>query len=148
MQAAVGVAQLAKLPGFIEKRRTNFQFLREALAPFAEHLILPEATPGAHPSWFGFPITLRSTAPISRNELVRFLEERRIATRLLFAGNLLRQPAYAGIEHRVVGSLDVADEIMHRTFWLGVFPGLTEVMLTYVASTVGLALGERARAGV
>jgi CDP-6-deoxy-D-xylo-4-hexulose-3-dehydrase len=142
MQAAVGVAQLAKLPGFIERRRANFDFLHAALQPFAEHLILPEATPNAKPSWFGFPITLRAGAPISRNDLVRHLENQRIATRLLFAGNLLRQPAYAGIEHRVVGPLTVADEIMHRTFWLGVFPGLTEEMLAFVAKTVGSALSQ------
>ncbi len=140
MQAAVGVAQLRKLPGFIARRRSNFEYLRRLLEPLDEHLILPEATPGASPSWFGFPITLRRSAPIDRNALVRFLEGRKIGTRLLFAGNLLRQPAYRGIEHRVVGPLDVADEIMHHTFWVGVYPGLTEPMLDFIAESIAEAL--------
>ena len=136
MQAAVGVAQLRKLPQFIEQRRSNFALLHRLLGPVADHLILPAATPGASPSWFGFPITVRRSAPISRNALVQFLEARRVGTRLLFAGNLLRQPAYRDIECRVVGELTTADEIMHQTFWVGVYPGLTPAMIEYVAQAI------------
>lgn len=141
MQAAIGVAQLQKLPGFISKRKHNFAFLMQALKPLEELLILPEATPGSDPSWFGFPITLRDGARVTRNELVQKLEERRIGTRLLFAGNILRQPAYKHIAHRVVGDLTNTDTIMHNTFWIGVYPGLTEEMLQYVADTIGDILG-------
>lgn len=136
MQAAVGLAQLKKLPEFIRRRRENFETLRALLEPLHEFLILPEATDAAEPSWFGFPITLRNTAPIDRNDLVRFLESRRIGTRLLFGGNLLRQPAYLGVEHRRVGEMYVADQIMHHTFWVGVFPGLTTEMLAFVARSI------------
>lgn len=136
MQAAVGVAQLKKLPAFIDRRRANFSFLRTALEPLQEFFILPEPTPDANPSWFGFPITLRKDVPFTRTELIQFLEDRRIATRLLFGGNLLRQPAYRGIRHRVVGEMANADAIMHRTFWVGVYPGLTEEMLGFVAESL------------
>lgn len=140
MQAAVGLAQLKKLPGFIERRRENFEMLRSLLEPLSEFLILPEATPAATPSWFGFPITVRPSAPISRNELVQFLEARRIGTRLLFGGNLLRQPAYLDVEHRRVGEMRVADQIMHQTLWVGVFPGLTAEMLGFVARSIQEAI--------
>ena len=141
MQAAVGVAQLAKLPAFIERRRANFDLLRRLLEPLADQLILPEATPLATPSWFGFPITVRETASVTRNEVVQHLEAQRIGTRLLFGGNLLRQPAYQHIERRTVGDMRVADEIMHRTFWVGIFPGLTEEMIAFTARTIAAALG-------
>jgi CDP-6-deoxy-D-xylo-4-hexulose-3-dehydrase len=144
MQAAVGLAQLRKLPDFIQARKRNYDRLRALLTPLEEFLILPEATPKASPSWFGFPITVREGAAVSRNEIVAFLEERRIGTRLLFGGNLLRQPAYAGIEHRVVGDLRVADTIMHNTFWVGVFPGLTDEMLQWVARSLDAVLTRRA----
>ncbi|MFB5763231.1 lipopolysaccharide biosynthesis protein RfbH [Paenibacillus medicaginis] len=140
MQAAVGVAQLQKLPGFIDKRKENFAFLTQALKPLEEFLILPKATPDSDPSWFGFPITLRAGAPVTRNELVQKLEESRIGTRLLFAGNILRQPAYKDIPHRVVGELTNTDNIMNNTFWIGVYPGLTEEMLQYAADTIGKIL--------
>ncbi|MFB5269920.1 lipopolysaccharide biosynthesis protein RfbH [Paenibacillus enshidis] len=140
MQAAVGVAQLQKLPGFIDKRKENFAFLTQALKPLEEFLILPKATPDSDPSWFGFPITLRAGAPVTRNELVQKLEESRIGTRLLFAGNILRQPAYKDIPHRVVGELKNTDNIMNNTFWIGVYPGLTEEMLQYAADTIGKIL--------
>ncbi len=133
MQAAVGVSQMKKLPGFIAKRRENFQTLKRALKPIEEFLILPEATENSDPSWFGFPITVRESAPFSRKELVARLEDAKIATRLLFAGNLLKQPAYDGIEHRVVGSLENTDRIMERTFWVGLFPALGEPQLQYMA---------------
>jgi len=134
MQAAVGVAQLRKLPGFIAARRKNFARLSEALAPYADELILPRATEGSDPSWFGFPMTIRSDR-FTKREIVEFLEASKIQTRMLFAGNLLKQPAYAGVVHRVAADLTNADEVMRRTFWIGVYPGLTEAMLSHVIDT-------------
>jgi CDP-6-deoxy-D-xylo-4-hexulose-3-dehydrase len=136
MQAAVGVAQLKKLPAFIETRKHNWRFLYERLKPLEEFFVLPEATRGSDPSWFGFPITVRPGAAFVRDELVRWLEDRRIATRLLFAGNLIRQPAYREVQYRVVGDLTNTDVIMNQTFWVGVYPGLTETMLAFVADTI------------
>lgn len=133
MQAAVGVAQLKKLDHFVARRRENFAYLRAALEPLGDALILPEATPGSDPSWFGFPITLREGVGISRNGVIARLEARGIKTRLLFGGNLTRQPAYASVPFRVVGDLANADIIMNRTFWVGIFPGLDRPMLDYVA---------------
>jgi CDP-6-deoxy-D-xylo-4-hexulose-3-dehydrase len=132
MQAAVGVAQLAKLPNFIAARRRNWQRLHDGLARFGEHLQLPVATPRSEPSWFGFLLTLADGTPFTRNELVGWLESKRVATRLLFGGNLLRQPAYRDIEHRVVGTLAQTDRLMARAFWIGVYPGLTDAMIDYV----------------
>ncbi len=132
MQAAVGVSQLKKLPGFIERRRANFRALREGLKHLDEFFILPEATPNSEPSWFGFPIAVRPDAPFNRNQLIAFLEGKKIATRLLFAGNLLRQPAYQGIKHRVAGSLKNTDFIMNQVFWIGVYPGISGKMIDYV----------------
>lgn len=132
MQAAVGVSQLKKLPGFIEKRKANFRALREGLRDLEEFFILPEATANSEPSWFGFPLAVRPDAPFTRNQVIRYLEERKIATRLLFAGNLLRQPAYQGISHRVVGALTNTDFIMNQVFWVGVYPGITAQMMSYL----------------
>ncbi|HID52775.1 MAG TPA: lipopolysaccharide biosynthesis protein RfbH [Anaerolineae bacterium] len=132
MQAAVGVAQLQKLPQFTESRKRNWQILHEGLRPYAEHLILPEATPGSDPSWFGFLITVRPSAPFTRRELIQYLEERHIATRLLFGGNLTRQPAWQNIPYRTVGDLTNTDIVMNQTFWIGVYPKLTPEMLDYV----------------
>jgi CDP-6-deoxy-D-xylo-4-hexulose-3-dehydrase len=136
LQAAVGVAQLEKLPGFIAQRKHNFARLRAGLAPLSEQLILPEATPESDPSWFGFPITVRPGAPFSRRALVRHLESKRIGTRQLFAGNLLRQPAYQDISCRVVGELPNSDLVMNQGFWLGVYPGLTDRAIDYVVETL------------
>jgi CDP-6-deoxy-D-xylo-4-hexulose-3-dehydrase len=133
MQAAVGVAQLKKLDGFVARRRENFAYLRAALEPLEDALILPEATPGSEPSWFGFPITLREGMGVGRNAVISRLEARGIKTRLLFGGNLTRQPAYASVPFRVVGDLTNADIIMNRTFWVGIFPGLNSSMLDYIA---------------
>jgi CDP-6-deoxy-D-xylo-4-hexulose-3-dehydrase len=133
MQAAVGIAQLAKLDTFVERRRQNFAYLRKALEPLADALILPEATPGSDPSWFGFPITVREGSGVSRNQVTAWLESRQIKTRLLFGGNLTRQPAYASTESRIVGDLRVADQIMNDTFWVGTYPGLDQPMLDHVA---------------
>ncbi len=141
MQAAVGVAQLGKLPGFIARRRENWAYLREALAPLADVLVLPEPTPGSEPSWFGFLLTLAEGAPRTRDEVVRFLEGRRIGTRLLFGGNLLRQPAYEGLPHRVVGDLAVTDRIMRDTFWVGVYPGLDRPRLDWIVASLFAAFG-------
>jgi CDP-6-deoxy-D-xylo-4-hexulose-3-dehydrase len=132
MQAAVGLAQLAKLPSFIETRKRNWRLLREGLERYADDLILPEPTPDTDPSWFGFLITVRPEAGFSRAELVGHLEQNRIVTRLLFGGNLTRQPAYADIDRRVVGDLANSDLIMARTFWIGVYPGLDERRIEYV----------------
>ena len=132
MQAAVGVSQLDKLPGFIAARKRNWQRLRAGIEPFAEWFILPEPTPGSDPSWFGFLLTLRPGAPFTRNELIQTLEQAKIGTRLMFAGNLLRQPAYVGIRHRVIGDLPNTDQIMNNSFWVGVYPGLTDEMIDYV----------------
>ena len=136
MQAAVGVAQLKKLPDFIAARRHNFNRLYAGLKKFEEVLILPEATPNSNPSWFGFAITIRPGAPFSRLELVQHIESRRIGTRLLFGGNLMRQPAYIGMPHRVVGPLTNADIITDNTFWLGVYPGLNDEMVDFMIATV------------
>lgn len=136
MQAAVGVAQLAKLDGFIGARQENFDRLMEGLADLEEHLILPEATPDSEPSWFGFPIAMRPESPVSRNEMVRSLEARGIATRLLFGGNLLRQPAYRNIEHRVVGDLTNSDFVMENVFWIGVYPGIDGPMADYMVESI------------
>lgn len=132
MQAAVGVSQLKKLPEFIARRRANFDALYRGLKDLEEFFILPESTPNSEPSWFGFPLAVRPGAPFNRNQVIAFLESRKIATRLLFGGNLLRQPAYQDIRHRVVGSLENTDFIMNQVFWIGVFPGLTSEMLAYV----------------
>ena len=136
MQAAVGVAQLNKLDGFIKARNDNWERLRAGLASLEEHFILPEATPGSDPSWFGFALTVRPDAPFTRFDLVQHLESRRIGTRQLFGGNLLRQPAYQGHDIRVVGELTNADAITEGTFWIGVYPGLSEEMIDFMIGTV------------
>ena len=136
MQAALGASQIDKLPQFIERRKENFLFLRSALEPLREFLLLPEATKGSDPSWFGFPIAVREDAPFTREELIRELDAKKIHTRLLFGGNLLRQPAYQNCTHRVVGTLKNSDFVMNQVFWVGVYPGLTAPMLAYVASVI------------
>lgn len=136
MQAAIGVTQLEKLPAFVDARKNNFLRLREYLNPLAKHFILPEATHGADPSWFGFPITVRENSPKTRNEIVVHLEEHKIHTRLLFGGNLLRQPAYKDQPMRVVGKLENSDRIMNQTFWIGIYPALGEPQLKYMADTL------------
>jgi len=136
MQAACGLAQLDRLEGFIAARKRNFSFLSEALAPCLDQLILPEATPGSDPSWFGFLLTLRRGGRHTRLDLVNHLNELKVGTRLLFAGNLTRQPYMAGRGYRVVGDLATTDLIMNNTFWIGVYPGLTEEMLAFAASSI------------
>lgn len=133
MQAAVGVAQMKKLPQFIEKRRRNFSRLFDGLSDMRHLLLLPRATPLSNPSWFGFPITVRE---VDRRALCLWLNEHKIATRPLFAGNLLRQPAYRNIPHRVVGDLANTDLAMHDTFWIGVYPGITDEMVDYMVDVL------------
>jgi CDP-6-deoxy-D-xylo-4-hexulose-3-dehydrase len=135
MQAALGVSQIAKLPEFIEKRKANFAYLKAALQPLEDVLVLPIAGEHADPSWFGFPIAVKEDAPFTRDQLTRHFDAKKIGTRLMFAGNLLRQPAYAGIECRVIGDMKNTDYVMNQVFWLGVFPGLTTEMLDYIALT-------------
>jgi CDP-4-dehydro-6-deoxyglucose reductase, E1 len=132
MQAAVGVAQLQKLPDFIEARKRNFAILKAGMCDLEELFVLPQATPKSDPSWFGFPLLVRPGAPFSRVELIAFLEERRIASRALFGGNLTRQPAYKDVCYRKVGDLRNSDLVMNNLFWIGVYPGLTKEMLNYV----------------
>lgn len=143
MQAALGASQIAKLPHFIERRKENFRHLFKALEPLEDVFVLPRATPGSDPSWFGFAIGVRESAPFSRQDLVRALEAKKIATRLLFAGNLLRQPAYEGCEFRSVGELKNTDFAMNNVLWIGVYPGLTEEMLDYMAEVIRSFVSER-----
>ena len=140
MQAAVGVAQLGKLDGFIAARQRNWARLREGLADFEDRLVLPEATTNSDPSWFGFALTVRAETGVTRQAVVEHLGSRQIATRQLFGGNLLRQPAYLGMPHRVAGPLTTADIITDHTFWIGVYPGLTDSMIDYMIETVRGAL--------
>jgi CDP-6-deoxy-D-xylo-4-hexulose-3-dehydrase len=136
MQAAVGVAQLEKLPSFIEARRRNFNILYDGLRDLEEFFILPQATADSEPSWFGFPLAVRPDAPFSRDDVLRYLENYKIATRLLFGGNLLRQPAYQNIEYRKIGDLANSDFVMNQVLWVGVWPGLTDAMLSFMIDTL------------
>lgn len=140
MQAACGLAQLEKAPAFIAKRRENFKYLYDRLKGLEDLLLLPKATPHSDPSWFGFPITLREGAPISRVELTKQLDDHKIGTRLLFAGNLTRQPYMLGQNFRVSGDLKNTDIVMNQTFWVGVQPSLTHDMLDYTAQSIREAL--------
>lgn len=144
MQAAAGVAQLDKLTGFIEDRKRNFGYLAERMQPLSDVFLLPRATPGADPSWFGYPIAVRPESGFSRDEVIRFLNARKIGTRLLFGGNLLRQPAYRDIDKRIVGNLANSDFVTDNVFWVGVYPGLTKPMLDYMVESLAEAAGGRA----
>jgi CDP-6-deoxy-D-xylo-4-hexulose-3-dehydrase len=135
MQAAVGVAQLEKLDGFIETRLRNATLLRQLLANVS-WLALPGEHTGGRSSWFGYPIRVLPGAPITRNALVQRLNDRKIGTRLLFAGNLLRQPAYLNVEHRVIGTLPNADVIMNDVFWVGTYPGLGDAQIAHIAQAI------------
>lgn len=135
MQAALGVSQLKKLDGFTQTRKDNFAYLTKRLTG-VDGLILPEATPHSDPSWFGYLITLDPEHPVDRHGLLRFLDDRKIGTRLLFAGNITKQPAYRNVDFRVVGDLTNTDIVMNRTFWVGVYPGLTQPMLDFIADSI------------
>lgn len=136
MQAACALAQMDRVEDFIAARKRNFAWLSERLAGCADQLILPHATPGSDPSWFGFPLTLRDGCGVQRVDLLRYLDEQRVGTRLLFAGNLTRQPYMKGLEYRVSGELTVTDKIMRDTFWIGLWPGLSEDHLEHAASSL------------
>ena len=142
MQASLGVSQIDKLPHFIERRRQNYAYLKQKLQPLTEWLMLPEPGVNADPSWFGFTLGVKPGAPFTRDQLTRHLEGKKIGTRLLFAGNLLRQPAYAGWEYRVVGEMTNTDFVMNNVCWIGVYPGLTEPMLDFMAETVTEFVGQ------
>lgn len=141
IQAAIGLAQLDRLDSFIEIRRRNWAYLKSQLSSLEEFLILPEATLGSEPSWFGFALTVRENSPKSRNQIVQELNDAKIATRLLFGGNLLRQPAFKGTPRRVIGELTNTDIIMNDTFWVGVWPGLSLQMLDYIVENLSSILG-------
>jgi CDP-4-dehydro-6-deoxyglucose reductase, E1 len=124
------------LPRFIEKRRENFRYLTEKLTHLQDFFVLPQATPNADPSWFGFPLYVRPEAHLTRDKVVRCLEDHKIGTRLLFGGNLTKQPAYRGQNYRVIGDLNQTDEVMRNVFWIGIYPGLTSEMLDYVGEVL------------
>ena len=134
MQAAVGIEQLKKLPEFTKKRKENFEYLYKGLQQFEDKLILPQATENSDPSWFGFLVTVKESAGFTRNELVQFLNQNKIHTRNLFAGNIIKQPAFEGVEMRVIGDLKNTDYIMENTFFMGIYPGNGEKELNYVIS--------------
>ena len=137
MQAACGVAQLRKINSFIEKRKDNFKKISNKLEKFSKYLILPKAQENSDPSWFGFLVSVKPDAPFSRNDLVKYLNENKIGTRLLFAGNIVKQPYMIGRNYRTVGSLINSDFIMNNTFWIGVYPGINDSMIDYVEFIIG-----------
>ena len=141
MQAACALAQMDRLPGFIEVRKRNFNILKDRLKTCEEFLILPEATTGSDPSWFGFPITIRDGAGVARVDLLKYLDQYKIGTRLLFAGNLTRQPYFKGHTHRISGDLTNTDKVMNNTFWIGVYPGLNEDMLSFMVEKLEAFFG-------
>lgn len=143
IQAAIGLAQIGRLPGFIDRRQRNFAVLHERLAGLSDQLILPRHHPDAEPSWFGYPITLRSGRTLERQYVITRFQKAGIHTRLLFAGNVLRQPAYRDSVVRVVGTLEHADYVMHNTFWVGVYPGLDQDSMHFIADTLENILTER-----
>jgi len=136
MQAAIGLSQLKKADGFVQRRRENHEMLYVKLQQFSDHFILPQKTEHADPSWFGFLITIKDSSPLDRNKLVQYLEEKKIGTRLLFGGNLLKQPAYKNVQYRVHSDLKNTDTIMNRSFWLGVWPGLKEEHYDYITEVL------------
>ena len=141
MQAACALAQLEKAPTFIQARKDNFKFLKERLKSCEDFLQLPEATEGSDPSWFGFPITIKENSPVSRLDLTTYLDQNKIGTRLLFAGNLTRQPYMENAEYRISGDLSNTDNVMSNTFWIGVQPALTQEMLEFVVNKIEVYLG-------
>ena len=141
MQAACGLAQLERAPGFIKARKDNFAFLKERLKDCEEFINLPQATEHSDPSWFGFPITLKDNCPVSRLDLLTYLDQNKIGTRLLFAGNLTRQPYMNGAQYRISEDLSNTDIVMNNTFWIGVQPSLTREMLEFSALKIETYLG-------
>ena len=145
MQASIGCAQIEKFPHFVERRKENFKRLRAALLPAEDKLILPEPCENADPSWFGFLLTCRES--VSREKLVRYIESKGVQTRMLFAGNLTKHPCFdtlraSGEGYRIVGELTETDRIMRDTFWVGVYPGMTDEMIDYMATAIREGLAE------
>ncbi len=140
LQAAVGVEQLKKFPGFIERRRHNWDRLHKALEPVADRLVLPEPAEGSEPSWFGFLMSVREESGLKRNDVTKYIEDHNIQTRLLFSGNLIKHPCFDQIRgtdaYRVSGGLEVTDFVMNHTFWVGVYPGMTDEMIDYMAKII------------
>jgi CDP-6-deoxy-D-xylo-4-hexulose-3-dehydrase len=132
LQAAVGVAQLKKINSFINSRKENFKNLYNRLKPYEDYFILPKSLPGADPSWFAFPLTVRENSSLTRKDIVNFLEKNKIMTRTLFSGNLIKHPAYLNVTKKVVSSLKVTDGVMNRTFFVGIYPGISARMVEYV----------------
>ncbi|MBU1689252.1 MAG: lipopolysaccharide biosynthesis protein RfbH [Gammaproteobacteria bacterium] len=141
MQAACGLAQMDRLPGFVESRQRNFDFLRERLSALEDFLILPITTSGSRPSWFGLPLTLKEGAGVNRVDLLRYLDQNRIGTRLLFAGNLTHQPYFAQQQYRCVDNLPNTDRVMRDTFWVGIYPGLVEDQLKFISQKIAEFFG-------
>ena len=141
MQAACALAQMDRLEGFVEARKHNFTYLKDGLKSCEEFLLLPEATPSSDPSWFGFPIIIKPSAGTTRVDFLQYLNENKIGTRLLFAGNLTRQPYMIGRNFRISGELINTDMVMNDAFWVGVYPGLTEEMLDFVITKIETYLG-------
>lgn len=146
MQAAIGCEQLKKFPSFIERRRHNWQRLYNALKCLSDKLILPEPAPGSEPSWFGFLLSVRPESGLSRNKITRYIEDHNVQTRLLFSGNLIRHPCFDQIrgteKYRVSGGLETTDFVMNNTFWVGVYPGMTDEMIDYMAKTIISAVNQ------
>ena len=136
MQAAVGVAQIAKLGQFTETRKRNWRILKHGLSDLTDYFILPEPTAKSEPSWFGFPLSIRSESPFDRKKFINFLENKKISTRLLFGGNITRQPAYLEVPFRTVGDLSVSAFVMTNTLWVGVYPQLTKPIMDYVVESI------------
>ena len=145
MQAAIGCAQLEKLPGFIEARKKNFKFLYKILKKYEDYFMLPQAEEHSDPSWFGFPILVKDTAPFNRADVVNYLEDKRIATRMLFGGNLLKQPAYKNIKYRLAGDLKNTDLVMNNLFWTGLYPGISKERREFMAKTFNGFFKEKLR---
>jgi len=134
MQAAIGCAQLKKLPKFIERRKRNFHYLYDCLEKYEKYFILPKETENSEPSWFGFPLLVKEKAPFTRNDIVNYLEKNKIATRMLFGGNLIKQPAYNNVKYKIINNLKNTDLVMNHLFWIGVYPGITREHIKFITS--------------
>jgi CDP-6-deoxy-D-xylo-4-hexulose-3-dehydrase len=145
MQSAIGVEQLKKLPSFIEARKKNFILLYEGLKKYEKYFILPKIETNADPSWFGFLITVRKNVGFTRDEIVKYLENNKIATRMLFAGNIIRHPSFENVKYRIVGNFKNTDFIMNSTFWVGVYPGLSSEMIDYIIDKIEKFIRKRER---
>lgn len=148
MQAAIGSAQMDKLPGFIARRKANFRAWEEGFRAWEDYFVLPKAEPGSDPSWFAYPVTVKADAGFSRTELTDYLSRNGIETRNLFAGNMVKQPAYLQVEKRIVGNLENTDTVMQSTFFLGTYPGLTDRQISYVLEKIGAFVAEKGKVAI